>query len=100
MVEEISATKYPQGLPQDGYSCKDCLREHSGTLVRLNRLIEVASKALSTGVYPNEVELSNGGLKVHLVRFAPSPMPFVCSQPCTGTFGAMLSPLKPTRKEE
>ena len=67
-VEEITLARKPNTDHDQVFACAICLR-----LSRISVLAEKAAKALQSGAF-NEIELPQGGLKVHLVRFTPSPL--------------------------
>lgn len=66
-VEAIKLQRHPASSYEEVFACADCVR-HS----RIDNLIAKAATALQTGSF-NEIELTHGGLKVHLVRFTPTP---------------------------
>lgn len=59
--------KYPSSTYQEVFACENCLKTS-----KIDRLTAKAAKALERGV-SNEVEVTEGNLKVRLVRFTPIP---------------------------
>jgi len=66
-VKEIKLARHPSSSYEEVFACDDCLKTS-----KRDRLIANAAKALQYGGF-NEVELTEGDLKVHLVRFTPVP---------------------------
>jgi hypothetical protein len=70
-VEEVNLERHPSSIYEKEYICKGCTNTKKPG--RFDKLIELASKALNNPGNFNEIELSDGDLKVHLVRFTPIP---------------------------
>ena len=66
-VTELLIDRNPSGPYEDVFSCLGCLKTS-----RIERLMASATRALGWGVF-NEVEVTEGEVKVHLVRFTPVP---------------------------
>lgn len=66
-VKEVSLAKHPSSMYEAAFACESCLKSS-----RTERLTAKAVKALEHGGF-NEVELTDGDLKIHLVRFTPVP---------------------------
>lgn len=59
--------KYPSSSFEEAFACENCLKTS-----RIERLTARAVKALEHGGF-NEIEVTEGNLKVHLIRFTPMP---------------------------
>ena len=66
-IKEVSLNRNPSASYEAVFSCENCLK-----VSRTERLTAKALKALEYGGF-NEVELTEGDLKIHLVRFTPAP---------------------------
>lgn len=67
LVRELELLKGPNSSYEHVFACESCLK-----LTRVERLAARASKAMDLGGF-NEIEVTEGDLKVRLVRFTPVP---------------------------
>ncbi len=66
-VKEVALATHPTSGHNEVFVCEECLKKS-----KIERLTSEAVKVLSSaGV--NEIEVSKGDLKIHLVRFTPAP---------------------------
>lgn len=66
-VKEVSLNRSPSSSYEGVFACESCLKTS-----KVERLTAKAVKALEHGGF-NEVELTEGNLKIRLVRFTPVP---------------------------
>lgn len=66
-IQEPMLCRHPSSPYSHEFACENCLKTS-----RMERLTAKAAKALEYGAF-NEVEVTDGGLKVHLVRYTPMP---------------------------
>jgi len=66
-VKEVSLNRNPTSSYETVFACESCLKTS-----KIERLTARAAKALEHGGF-NEVELTEGNLKIRLVRFTPAP---------------------------
>lgn len=69
-VEEIDLWRHPSGTYAKEYLCKNCIADRAS---KFSRLVRAASEAFDKPENFKEIEISDGDLKVRLVRFTPIP---------------------------